>query len=141
MFLLLTILQFVTQVQAETPLIEFRCRPLNPPKIQGEEKFLNVRFYKTQAVRAELAGIAGPATDLSALAPISQGYYSHDSSSASANWKNERGDLAQLSLAYFGSWWGAVLQFSQDISVDSERIPSGSSFDFRCEEFFPTESR
>ncbi len=144
MLLLLTILQIFSlapiQARAEIALIEFRCRPLNPPKIQGDEKFLKVRFYETQDVWAEFAGMAGPATDLSKLAPITRAYYSHDSSSASASWKNENGDLANLSLAYFGSWWGAVLQISQDMSLNNESIPSGSSFDFRCEEFFPKES-
>lgn len=140
MLLLLILVQIFTHAQAKTVQIEFRCRPLNPPSIQGEEKFLKLRFYEQKGVWAELAGIAGPAVELSTLAPIAQGYYSHDSSSASANWKNENGELAHVSLAYFGSWWGAVLQVSQEFPLYNENIPSGSSFDFRCEEFYPKES-
>ncbi len=114
--------------------IQFSCRPLNPPKIQGEEKFIKLKFSADGKVSTNFYGMVGDVIDFSVVASTQSSYYSHNSSTASATWAKDGAPFAQISLAYFGSWWGAILRTYEEISLGSEVVAADSELEFRCQE-------
>jgi len=114
--------------------IQFSCYPLNPPRVQGEEKFLKLKFSSDGSVSTKFYGMSGDVIDFSAIATMESSHYSHDASTASATWKKDGSPFVQLSMAYFGSWWGAILRTYVDISLGSESVASDSELEFRCQE-------
>lgn len=114
--------------------IQFSCRPLNPPKIQGEEKFIKLKFSSDGNVSTKFYGMSGDEIDFSVVASTQSSYYSHSSSTASATWTKDGSPFAQISLAYFGSWWGAILRTYVEISLGSELVVADSELEFRCKE-------
>lgn len=133
MYLLITLIFAVVTVTAQDE-IKFSCYPMNPPMIQGEEKFLKLNFRNDGHLEANLYGMSGNVVDLSRLANLKNAFYTHDSTTASATWMKDGNPFAQLSLAYFGSWWGGILRTHAEIDLGTEKVRSDFELEFRCRE-------
>lgn len=113
--------------------ISFTCVPHGPVKMQGEERYVNLDFLASGKARLLVADSVSP------YASIGEGLegrasYSHTESSAYAGWFDRGTEVASISIVYMGSWWGAILHFSRDVSTPRLNFPAGTELELRCTE-------
>lgn len=106
--------------------IRFECKPIQPPLIQGDERFAKIAIEDGgQKASLLVAGLAGPFKDVTSGFLFRRAFYSHDESSAFADWTDHSGkEMVSVYLAYFGTWWGAIIK----LNAISEEL------ELRCEE-------
>jgi|GEM_PF-4044971 len=98
-----------TLLPLEARAAKFNCEPIEAPKQQGDERFYKIEIT-SQAASIELADMAGPYVSLTQPFKLQNSFYSDTEVNASATWVQGRETAIELSLMYFGSWWGGNLR-------------------------------